>query len=335
MKLAIIAREKDPLSLIVYRTHLINQLSGQGVEIISTSENLPEPSGIDLIWDPGLSGNRVPDPVIKRYQAPFIATVHGAATIAMKLSETYRNPFSVLRGVYRNWLTQRAWRWLKLMSAAVITVSQFAAKEISAAYGISADKIFPVYHGLDHGTFHPINHQAPHPHAYLLVVAQYQPVKNVDRILRAYASLPGKIRLDLVLILPGFRGRNPKIDRVTVIRRSISPQELAGWYSGATAFLLPSLHETFGMPIVEAMACGCPVITSNGTACPEVAGDAALYVDPRSVDDIANAMRQISKDEGLRQALQRKGLARASLFSWEKCAAEHMEVFQKVLACAS
>jgi glycosyltransferase involved in cell wall biosynthesis len=85
------------------------------------------------------------------------------------------------------------------------------------------------------------------------------------------------------------------------------------------------------MPIIEAMACGCPVITSRDTACAEVAGDAALLVDPRSVSDIAAALRRFMDDEPLLKALRQKGLARAQNFSWQKSAHEHLTVFQKLL----
>lgn len=95
--------------------------------------------------------------------------------------------------------------------------------------------------------------------------------------------------------------------------------------------MFPSLHETFGMPILEAMACGCPVITSNVTACPEVAGDAALLVNPRSVDEIANAMRRLMEEQELRETLWERGLKRALQFTWRKSAKKHLEVFEKVL----
>lgn len=94
--------------------------------------------------------------------------------------------------------------------------------------------------------------------------------------------------------------------------------------------MFPSLRESFGMPILEAMACGCPVITSNISACPEVAGDAALLVDPYSVDDIAGAMKRLIEDEPLRQSLRQKGLSRSRQFTWRKSARDHLKVFEKI-----
>ena len=97
----------------------------------------------------------------------------------------------------------------------------------------------------------------------------------------------------------------------------------------AFAFVFPSLHESFGLPILEAMACGVPVITSNVTACPEIAGDAAILINPRSVEDISNAMIKIAENKNLRKQLIEKGLERASEFGWEESAKKHLEVFEQ------
>jgi glycosyltransferase involved in cell wall biosynthesis len=108
-------------------------------------------------------------------------------------------------------------------------------------------------------------------------------------------------------------------------------EQLVRFYNNAIGFVFPSLHETFGMPILEAMACGCPVITSNVCACPEIAGDAALLVNPRSVEDIAAAILRIITESELRNNLREKGLKRSKIFKWEKSAKEHLKVFYDVL----
>jgi glycosyltransferase involved in cell wall biosynthesis len=113
-----------------------------------------------------------------------------------------------------------------------------------------------------------------------------------------------------------------------LIREPKSPSELAELYRGALAFVFPSIHETFGIPIIEAMASGCPVITSKGSACPEIAGDAALLVDPRSVEEIGTAMGRMVLDAGLRNRLRNDGVIRSKCFSWTKSAHRHLAVFE-------
>jgi glycosyltransferase involved in cell wall biosynthesis len=107
--------------------------------------------------------------------------------------------------------------------------------------------------------------------------------------------------------------------------------DLIGLYSAASVFVYPSLYEGFGLPILEAMSCGCPVITSNTSAMPEVAGDAALLIDPCSVEAIVGAISRVLDDPAVAAELREKGLARARLFSWERCAQETLEVYRRAL----
>jgi glycosyltransferase involved in cell wall biosynthesis len=106
-------------------------------------------------------------------------------------------------------------------------------------------------------------------------------------------------------------------------------------YSGATVFVFPSLYEGFGLPVLEAMACGVPVVTSNVSATAEVAGDAAMLVDPLSEGYIAEGMRRLLRDEDLRSELRERGLARASTFSWRRAADETVAVYERALASRS
>ena len=121
------------------------------------------------------------------------------------------------------------------------------------------------------------------------------------------------------------------IEGVHLISEMLPQSELAKWYCGAIANVAPSLHETFCMPMIEAMACGCPVITSTMTACPEVAGNAAFLVNPRSVAEIRRAMQRLLDDEALWKQLRQKGLARAQKFTWQKSAEKLLRIFQRVI----
>src|SRR5205823_2035716 len=111
----------------------------------------------------------------------------------------------------------------------------------------------------------------------------------------------------------------------------IEDEERALLYSAADVLLYPSLYEGFGLPILEAMACGCPVITSNISSMPEVAGNAALYVNPLSIDDIKSKIKMLVGDDSLKKELITKGLDRSKNFSWQKCVDETVQVYQEVL----
>jgi glycosyltransferase involved in cell wall biosynthesis len=111
----------------------------------------------------------------------------------------------------------------------------------------------------------------------------------------------------------------------------VPDQDLCVLYSGAKAFIFPSLGEGFGIPVLEAMQCGTPVITSNVTSLPEIAGDAAILINPRDGDELCQAMLNFLTDEDLRDRLKQKGIERAKQFSWSKCARETVEIYQKMV----
>ena len=117
-----------------------------------------------------------------------------------------------------------------------------------------------------------------------------------------------------------------------VHHRIVDDQMLLRLYRNARIMVYPSLYEGFGLPPLEAMGCGCPVVVSNATSLPEVCGDAAYYIDPYTVESIAEGMCKVLTDDSLRQSLIRKGLGRAKMFTWEKSAKEHLKVFEEVMA---
>src|SRR5205085_12488654 len=158
---------------------------------------------------------------------------------------------------------------------------------------------------------------------YSLYVGNLEPRKNLERLIEAFARVPAK---DHQLVIVGNRwyhgavaeqkarslGLNGRVKFLGYVPR----EDLPAIFSGATALVYPSLLEGFGLPIVEAMACGAPVITSNNSSMKEVAADAALLVDPRNVNEITEALTRMAEDGALREALSRKGLKRAAEFCW-------------------
>lgn len=332
LRVAAVRRDSDPLSVRNYFERVTEGLAGEGVTVLPVAAAGPLPAGCDLAWDPGFGIQRVA-PALRRCAVPVVVTVHGVRLWSLPWWELVDGLRSVVRECRGALRVVAARRWLAERVAAVVAVSRFGAAEAARAFRLAEGTISPIHHGVDHRLFHCGGAVAAWPRRYFLAVAQYQPKKNVARVIAAYARLPAG-RPDLVLVLPGYRGAPPPVPGVFVVREAVAAEELAQWYRGAVAFLFPSLHETFGMPIVEAMACGCPVVTSRDTACAEVAGEAALLVDPRSVAEIAAAMA-LSVESAERAAeLKRRGLARAAAFTWEGSARRHHALFRQVAACS-
>ncbi len=219
----------------------------------------------------------------------------------------------------------------------VLTVSEHSRRSIIRKLRLPEDKVTAIPDGVNLRQFHPCD---PTPvrakyelrEPYILFVGSLDPRKNLERLLQAWARL-GEFK-DLDLVIVGSQGNVFRPVAIPRARRHIRflgyvpDEDLPGLYAGATFFIMPSLFEGFGLAVLEAMACGTPVITSHAGALPEVAGDAAIQVDPTSVEAMAEAMRTLLLDEGLRSALRQKGMERACKFSWERSAQE----ISKVLA---
>jgi len=224
----------------------------------------------------------------------------------------------------------------------IITDSVYIKGEASGLLGLPDEMITPVHLGVDHDVFKICPREALEscqrelglPQNFILFVGTREPRKNLERLVRAYAELPQQIRSEFGLVLVGPRGWGEVVEqlgsRITVVDY-VETYRLAQIYNLASVFVYPSLYEGFGLPPLEAMACGCPVIASRAASLPEVCADAAYYIDPRDVTTIAEAIWRILSDVDLRTALIGKGIARARLFTWEKTAEETLRVFSQVM----
>ena len=171
---------------------------------------------------------------------------------------------------------------------------------------------------------------------YLLFVSTLEPRKNVPTLLRAFARLAKDIPHRLVLVGGLGWSTGPifeALDKLQLGERVMqigfveSHSDLSAFYSAADAFVFPTLYEGFGLPLIEAMTCGCPVVTSNNASVPEVTGDAALRVDAEDVEGIAAAIRRVLEDEPLRESLRARGIEQAAKFSWDRCARITLDVY--------
>ena len=214
----------------------------------------------------------------------------------------------------------------------LIAVSEFTKSQITGLLGVPAAKVRVIHHGVRALNLPPAAREN-----VILCVGAIQKRKNLSRLVAAFETLD----CDWQLVLAGSSGfgageidaqiqASPARGRIQVTGY-ISDQELARWYARASIFAFPSLDEGFGIPVAEAMAAGLPVVTSNRSALPEVAGAAAVLVDPERTEAIAEALRELIQDPGLRQELTQRGRDRAALFSWEKTVRLTWDVYQELL----
>lgn len=235
----------------------------------------------------------------------------------------------------------------------LIAVSHAVKRDAVRATGVRADKIVPVQNGFDATVFKLVDDsnrlrqvatQYELPKHFILWVGQLESRKNLAGLFRAFARIKDQIPHDLVLVgaqrfafpmAAGVEEDLGLIQELAIEQRVhfpgwISHADLPCVYRLAELFALPSLHEGFGIPLLEAMACGCPIVTANTCAPPEVVGDAALLVDPRDVDDIAQGMLRVLTDRALAQANVARGLQRVQEFGWARCAREVLELFDSL-----
>lgn len=333
MRLAILLPGWLERSVEIYLKNVLRGLQRMDYEVSRFGPEGPVPATADVVWDPGATGARAPYPIFRTLDRGAVVTIHGAAALSLPARDYYPNLSRAFYGQILHRLRQLAWRRFAGGRFQVITVSSYAKREIERYLSLDPKKITPIYHGVDHETFFP-GDPTPHSKPYFLYVGVYQPRKNLDRLLEAYRSANLQGSVGLTLVCPGPRSRRRDDPGVEWLPGPLSKKQLSAYYQRALAFVFPSLQEGFGMPILEAMASGCPVITSRGSACEEVAADAAVLVDPRSVDEIRSAMLALATDLDLRHDTRRRGLIRAREFSWESSARAHAAVFEHAVNSA-
>jgi glycosyltransferase involved in cell wall biosynthesis len=247
-------------------------------------------------------------------QRPFVFTIHDLNYVHCPENG------SVSRRAYFELLVRPATR----RAARVLTVSEFSRRQIIEWSGVADDQVVNVSAGVD-AAYRPEGPKHEPGYPYVLYVGNRLPHKNVPRLLEAFA-LSG-LASELRLLLSG----DPDEATLSLAKRLgiegslrfagfVAEPDMPALYRGAVAHLLPSLFEGFGLPVVEAMACRVPVLTSRATSLPEIGGNAVLLVDPFQPEDIARGMREIVSDDALRQRLMNEGLVRAARFTWEKTA---------------
>jgi glycosyltransferase involved in cell wall biosynthesis len=236
-------------------------------------------------------------------------------------------------------------------AARILSLSEHTRRDIIETYGITPQRVTaiplaaPAHFGpiSDNRELQRVRHNYGIDRDYILSVGSIQPRKNLARLVRAYASLRGEGSADKLpkLVLVGkcawlydetLRALDETNVKDAVILTGYVPErDLPALYSGALCFVYPSYFEGFGLPPLEAMKCGAPVIVGNETSLPEVVGDAALTVDPLDIEAIAGAIRRVINDPALRRELSVKGQERANEFNWRETAKKTLAVYHEVV----
>lgn len=257
-----------------------------------------------------------------------IVTIHDASVYA------FPKAYSMY---FRIWY-KMIYKFVSKNAQKILTVSNYSKNELSKYCKLDENKIAVIYEGKeqilnsvsDERILRDCNLKK---NAYLLAVSSINPNKNFNLIVKAIEQIDG----DCDIAIAG--NANNKVFSNFPLRAGgnvkllgyVGDGQLRALYENAACFVYPSFYEGFGLPPLEAMACGCPVIVSNTSSLPEVCGDAALYCDPFDPKDLAQKINILMTDNMLREYLQRKGLERASQFTWEKCARETWFIIERVL----
>ncbi|MDR7472089.1 MAG: glycosyltransferase family 1 protein [Armatimonadota bacterium] len=258
-----------------------------------------------------------------RSPVPFVFTIHDLIHIRFPGETT-----AAKRAYYRIFVRRAA-----LRAACVLTVSEFSRQEIVAWTGVDATRVVLAPPAAS-AAFAPEGGRREPGYPYLLYVGNRKPHKNLRRCFQAIAqaSLPRTMRL----VMSGAadaatvaQARLAGIAERLVFTGWVDDPTLAAWYRGATALVIPSLYEGFGLPALEAMASGTPVVASRTAALPEVVGDAAVMVDPLDVGSIAQGIERVVHGSDLREQLRQRGLARAALFDWNPTAGRIWEILSR------
>ena len=271
---------------------------------------------------------------------PTVLTVHD---LIFRHLPTHHKPLN-------RWYLNRTLPLYCQRASHIIAVSEWTRRDLIAAYGLPSEKI-TVVHEAAASRFCP---QPPQvvaaararyglPDRYLLFVGTIEPRKNLERLLTAFEVVHAE-GLSEGLVIVGRRGwlyddffaaleQSPARDAV-IIPGYVPDSDLPGVYSGAQALVLPSLYEGFGLPVLEAMACGTPVVCSNAASIPEIGGDAALYFDPVSMEAVVAAITRVLCDVSLQAEMKTRGLTQAACFSWERAAQETLAVYAQAIGHA-
>ncbi len=351
------------LVLIEPKNHYVAYMTPQAVENFRPLALPPEriilspvagPRPLRLIWEqirlPYVAAGQHADLLwgchnsLPRFgKSPQVVTIHDVGML------TLPHFYPAAKTRYFRWAITHAVRQAEI----VVAVSAFTKAELVSVLHVPESRVRVVHNGVgaqfrvidDPARVSRVRKRYSLPPKFIFSLGVPEPKKNLARVIGAYAELKSRRRDTPRLVLGGGRAygwKNKDIYRLAqsmgddiVLTDFVDPDDLPAVYSMAEVFVFPSLYEGFGLPPVEAMACGTPVVSSKAASLPEVLGEAALLVDPTRQEEIADAMQRVLEDSALRAGLQTRGLANAGRFSWRKAAQEMVSVFRDAAERAS
>lgn len=309
------------------------------ISMVEIDQNL---SDFDLIHYPYFDPFFLTLPIMK--SKPVVVTVHDF--IPLLFPDKFPRG---MRGEIK-WLIQR--KSLKGVKA-IITDSYASKKDIVKFTGISEEKVNVIYLGVreefkiisSKKILDDIREKYNLPHKFVLYVGDVNFNKNIPGIIKSFSDISKKVKdIHLVLVGNGFITSSIQLSDINnlisalglegkVIKLGfIGLSDLAGVYNLAQVYLHPSFVEGFGLPILEAMACGCPVVTSNTSSLPEISGDAAIKLDPKEYHEISQLIIKLVENNSFRDQLNKKGLEQVKKFGWDKCARETINIYKSVIS---
>lgn len=311
-----------------------NQVSILNVPIYTAREQWKLPrmaSGCDLLHVP-------------HYNAPVFTGV----PLVITLHDIIHLSHASYRRSYKSRLYARPMlKWITRKARHIITVSEYSRVQIIERLRVPPEKVTAIHNGVN-DDFVPLDRHIARKAAaetlgftdpYVLYVGSLKKYKNVSALLKAFAHCAANKTHRLLIVGDSSRRKDDLrseaaalgIAARTTMVHDIDQRLIPALYSAAEVFVMPSTMEGFGLPVIEAMACGTPVISSDAACLPEVGGDAALYFDPHSPTQLANHLDTMLGSNEMRQQFRDQGLRRARQFTWRECVSKHMEVYRRVL----
>ncbi|MBC5992111.1 glycosyltransferase family 4 protein [Pontibacter sp. SD6] len=311
--------------------------------IYSIKEQLELPLAVpkcDIFWSPHYNVPLLPIKAKIR-----IVTIHDTYHLA------FSNNLSPLQKIYSKILFKGA----STLSDKIITVSRFSENEIYKYTAAKETSVTSIHNGVDKTLFNIKDSQVTGhrlaslypllPSKYLLYIGNVKPHKNLSSLVKAFASLNNKIGNDIGLVIVGKKsgfitGDNELIELIETdsflksnvfFTGHVPEKHLPILYAEASIFVFPSIYEGFGLPPLEAMSCGCPVLASDAASIPEICGEAAMYFSPHDTEDLSKKIQLLLTNNKLREEMKAKGLKQALLYDWETTAEKHIAVFNNVV----